>query len=399
MASMWSILGIEGPTEDLRAIKRAYAKKLKITRPDDDPEAFMALRQALERATAYAQHRHFEIAVEAEPPATETDRKTEPVHIGREPDVPPEPEDTAFDLHVRPLLSRAEELLGDPQARQDYASWTALLDDSLLLSIDDHLDFENGLRHVFLSRLGYFEGKVEAPSKRWFDRFKKETAFMNRDTAEALFVRLGWNRWKQFHPYVQNELLWLIYELQLKPRPQPIESDYELWKKDFKRTFVYSVMCVAGILALTYLDFSRFVPDITHTPTLPTSGQTQYGHFQYNPETDEYAYTLNKDHVSFQGEQVLKFRLDQFKIQRTPDTVTKVSVFISLENEEPEFRFSELPGGEKQRKATQISNGVFLATFILFIMSARRIYLLFKRYGLAFYPVAVRQFLNRLRSK
>ncbi|SFM21627.1 RDD family protein [Marinobacter zhejiangensis] len=49
----WSELGIE-PTGDLRAVKRAYAKRLKTTRPDECPEAFQRLRKAYEDALGQA---------------------------------------------------------------------------------------------------------------------------------------------------------------------------------------------------------------------------------------------------------------------------------------------------------------------------------------------------------
>jgi hypothetical protein len=51
--SLWDILGTE-PTGDERAIKRAYAKQLKTTRPDDDPAAFQQLREAYEYALRHA---------------------------------------------------------------------------------------------------------------------------------------------------------------------------------------------------------------------------------------------------------------------------------------------------------------------------------------------------------
>lgn len=45
----WALLGI-APTRQTRDIKRAYAARLKIVRPDDDPAGFQALRQAYEWA-------------------------------------------------------------------------------------------------------------------------------------------------------------------------------------------------------------------------------------------------------------------------------------------------------------------------------------------------------------
>jgi hypothetical protein len=45
----WALLGI-APTAELVAIKKAYALKLRVTRPDDDAQAYQALRGAYERA-------------------------------------------------------------------------------------------------------------------------------------------------------------------------------------------------------------------------------------------------------------------------------------------------------------------------------------------------------------
>jgi hypothetical protein len=48
-SAIWDELGIE-PTDDQRAIKKAYAERLKQTRPEDDPDKFQALRRAYEAA-------------------------------------------------------------------------------------------------------------------------------------------------------------------------------------------------------------------------------------------------------------------------------------------------------------------------------------------------------------
>ncbi|RVU14675.1 hypothetical protein [Methylobacterium oryzihabitans] len=49
----WALLDL-APTRDAAAIRRAYARRLKQTRPDDDPEGFQALLAARDRALAEA---------------------------------------------------------------------------------------------------------------------------------------------------------------------------------------------------------------------------------------------------------------------------------------------------------------------------------------------------------
>ena len=63
--SIWKILGIK-KTEDIASIKKAYRKKLKTRRPDDDSNAFIELREAYEKALEYAEDCAYEYDDEQE---------------------------------------------------------------------------------------------------------------------------------------------------------------------------------------------------------------------------------------------------------------------------------------------------------------------------------------------
>ena len=53
-SQVWECLGLAGPTQDIRAIKSAYARRLRHTRPEDDPQAYQDLRAAYEAAQQWA---------------------------------------------------------------------------------------------------------------------------------------------------------------------------------------------------------------------------------------------------------------------------------------------------------------------------------------------------------
>lgn len=72
--SCWTLLGLP-VTADTRTIKRHYAKLLKQTRPDEDPQGFQRLREAYEQALA---HKDWE-----QDPPLETDAGHSPTPASR----------------------------------------------------------------------------------------------------------------------------------------------------------------------------------------------------------------------------------------------------------------------------------------------------------------------------
>ena len=55
MVNDWSVLGLEEPTQDVSAIRQAYARKARECHPEEDPEGFLRLREAYQAALSYAE--------------------------------------------------------------------------------------------------------------------------------------------------------------------------------------------------------------------------------------------------------------------------------------------------------------------------------------------------------
>ena len=76
-AHLWSVLGIE-PTDDVRAIKRAYAAKLKKCRPEDDAAGFQELNSCYKHAVAMVKHQAWVAQQEQEEAEAEVQAQSEP---------------------------------------------------------------------------------------------------------------------------------------------------------------------------------------------------------------------------------------------------------------------------------------------------------------------------------
>ena len=190
---LWDILGTE-PTGDERALKRAYAKRLKVTRPEDDPAAFQELREAYEYAL-----RHAHLFADELPEAQAAEAETA---AAQAPEAPPmEPADL-WGVIDEPAQQAPAELWG--VIAQDQAPPPELWG---VVAIDPALEAE----HLWQ---GCLELMRHADAGEVLARMLQDDAMLNLDVHEefelralrycasagydlalrqALFEQLGWN--------------------------------------------------------------------------------------------------------------------------------------------------------------------------------------------------------------
>ncbi len=252
----YEVLGLDAPPADRKAVKIAYSKKLKVTRPEDDPDGFMQLRDAhdialriiarqAEQATWDAQQM---IAEPIGEPSTEPALEIEPAPSG-EPSLtyqdmlPADPEeapteDSSYSIgpspsldapviyqepeapKAPPLTEALETLLSDPKNYNDRENWNQLFRAARQLDIDDYVDFE----HLLMDAILHFHGYHDYDNPH-YDTPEKLYQKLSPSIAASLFKTMSWDQVNTQGYHRGQQVEWLARRMQIHKRgadPVPI---------------------------------------------------------------------------------------------------------------------------------------------------------------------------------
>ena len=185
----FSILGIERKGAEERDVKRAYAKKLKVTRPEDDPQGFMELRVAMEAAIRQIRWSQYDDLDDeshddqAEPageeqvptsPAAPTVMLVDPFDVtviteaGDEDSLNSEeastgpfsegfPEQTHENegASVDRAIGSVRALMAATDQNTDWQNWLDIIEDERIEGIDAFLSFSDQLRYLVCQETGF----------------------------------------------------------------------------------------------------------------------------------------------------------------------------------------------------------------------------------------------------
>lgn len=187
MSSLWDILGIE-PTDDIAAIKKAFAAKAKIYHPEEHPNEFKILQNAYKQAVNYAKHKPVIHSGTEEPSG--------PVKTTEEVIKPPQNKTSEKkQKKAKTVEIKAEEKIKLPKTVKTEKTVIAYIEaedldfsDLEKYLIDPKSEFENELDYIILNP--YLRNNIRF-LKVWLDREEYSELFRHEDILNSFLDRLS----------------------------------------------------------------------------------------------------------------------------------------------------------------------------------------------------------------
>ncbi|PKP83280.1 MAG: hypothetical protein CVT79_00215 [Alphaproteobacteria bacterium HGW-Alphaproteobacteria-18] len=212
------LLGLDRKAATEADIRKAYAERLKLTRPEDDRAAFMALREAFERARQEARWRveypdeededdEAGTTLPAPQPATEpatpdyresgeaTDTREDPCEDEAEEDYVP----SDMERRIETAMEKLNQLLTSPWGPPNTADISALLNHPDLEGIDEYRVMQWNVRNFICHATGYYSQTQEMQLPSW----------LTLQVFDELNAHFGWIRQPSSHPAERHLNAWL----------------------------------------------------------------------------------------------------------------------------------------------------------------------------------------------
>lgn len=222
----FEFFGLDRKSATLAELKTAYAQRLKTTRPDEDRDGFMALRDAFEGARreiewreqygddddgawdeeGWEEEERDDSSGEQELHAAEADTSSpvlddiEPLDENAAPQI--EPVESGFEPQVSAVdqaMEDIEALTKSPFASSSFKPWEAILERDDLQPIDEYQDFSNRLRWFVCNATGYNSEEQVIDTPPW----------LSMAVFKGLCEHFSWHRSHSTDQWVAHQTQWL----------------------------------------------------------------------------------------------------------------------------------------------------------------------------------------------
>ncbi|MFX0561169.1 hypothetical protein TEPIDINF_002636 [Tepidibacillus infernus] len=248
--NFWGILEIN-PTDEISVIKKAYAKKLKIYHPEDNPQGFQKLREAYDRALQYAENFKLHKTIDTENTGLITEKNipenifSNPITVDLFDDFIDE--NPKHEQAVHAFMQKVEALYHDFFSRIQEENWKELLNDEGMWDLN-HRQFLNREMLVFLMDHHHFPKNIWQLFNRNFNWIELENDLYDgypETFIDYLFKQISQDRglrysyfkenqqidYEEYLNYRENAFMALL-EKNYKSAEHYISLAYEIFPKD-----------------------------------------------------------------------------------------------------------------------------------------------------------------------